>query len=117
MFDLSIAFWALAVFSALLVGFAKTGVVGTGVIAVPIFAMVFPAGASVGILLPMLCAADIIAVTYYRQHTRWHLLLPLFPWVILGIVSADFIASQIADDLLQQIIGGIINHTLAVQML
>lgn len=108
MFDLSLIYWALALFSGFLVGFAKTGVVGTGVLAVPFFAMIFPAGASVGILLPMLCAADIIAVTYYRQHTRWQLLWPLFPWVIIGIVSADLVAYRISDDVLQRIIGGIV---------
>ena len=108
MFDLSAVFWILAVISGLLVGFAKTGVVGTGVLAVPIFAMIFPAGASVGVLLPLLCVADIIAVTYYRQHARWQLLWPLFPWVILGIVFADLIALRISDDLLQRIIGGIV---------
>ena len=108
MFDLSATYWILAVVSGLLVGFAKTGVVGTGVLAVPIFAMIFPAGASVGILLPLLCAADIIAVTYYRQHSQWRLLWPLFPWVILGIVSADLVAARISDDVLQRIIGGIV---------
>jgi len=108
MFDLSAVYWLLAIISGLLVGFAKTGVVGSGVLAVPFFAIIFPAGASVGILLPLLCAADIIAVTYYRQHTRWQLLWPLFPWVVLGIVSADLIASRISDELLQRIIGGIV---------
>jgi uncharacterized membrane protein YfcA len=108
MFDLSQVYWVLAIISGFLVGFAKTGVVGTGVLAVPFFAVIFPAGASVGILLPLLCAADIIAVTYYRQHTRWQLLWPLFPWVILGIVSADLVASRISDDVLQRIIGGIV---------
>lgn len=108
LFDLNFVYWIAAICSGLVVGFAKTGVVGTGVLAVPFFAMMFPAGASVGILLPLLCMADVMAVAYYRQHTRWQLLWPLLPWVALGIIGADFIAPHIPDDLLQRIIGGIV---------
>jgi hypothetical protein len=54
----------LAVLTAILVGVAKTGVSGMAILVVPLIAMVFPAKESVGALLPMLIAGDILAVIY-----------------------------------------------------
>ena len=100
--------WALLLVSALLVGFAKTGISGTGILAVPLMAMAFPAKQSVGVLLPMLIVADILAVITYHRHARWALLWPLFPWVIVGIVIATAVAEHLSDNHLQPLIGIIV---------
>ena len=80
--------WALLYLAGLFVGFAKTGVSGVGILAVPIFAIVFPANQSAGILLPVLCFADIFAVSYYRRHCEWKHIWGLMPWVGIGLLSA-----------------------------
>lgn len=83
--------WALLYISALIVGFAKTGITGIGILAVPLFAMVFPAEKSAGLLLPVLCVADLVAVFYYRNHADWKQIWRLMPWVAVGLLSATLI--------------------------
>ena len=89
--NISIFHWGLLYISAIIVGFAKTGVAGIGILAVPIFAEVFPAKMSAGFLLPVLCVADILAVSYYRRHADWKKIVPLMPWVALGLIAATLI--------------------------
>ena len=52
--------WAVIALSALCVGMSKTGVQGIMLMIVPLLAMAFGAKESTGIILPMLCMADII---------------------------------------------------------
>lgn len=83
--------WVLLCISGIIVGFAKTGVAGIGILAVPIFAEIFPAEQSAGILLPVLCVADVMAVSYYRRHADWNKIIPLMPWVAIGLLSATLV--------------------------
>lgn len=78
--------WALGGAAAILVGAAKTGVPGLGILVVPIMATAFGGKASVGTLLPLLIVADIFAVSRYRHHADWSRLWRLFPWVLPGVV-------------------------------
>ncbi|MBN2712787.1 MAG: sulfite exporter TauE/SafE family protein [Planctomycetes bacterium] len=80
-------FWFLAACCALLVGFAKCGISGAGILAVPLMAQIFPAGKSTGILLPMLVAGDILAVVYYKKHAVWGHVLRALPWAICGVIA------------------------------
>lgn len=77
--------WGLAIFGALIIGVAKTGVGGLGMLAVVVFASVMPAKASAGFVLPMLICADVVAVLAYRRHAEWALLWKLFPWTAVGV--------------------------------
>ena len=54
--------------AAFLVGFTKTSVGGVGILAVLLMALALPGKASPGLLLPMLIAADIMAVLYFRRY-------------------------------------------------
>ena len=62
---LDIGFFVLV---ALLVGMAKTGVHGAGMVAVPVLASVFGGQSSSGLMLPILCMADVFGVIYYHRH-------------------------------------------------
>ncbi len=78
--------WVLGGLCAVLVGMAKTGVPGLGILVVPWMYYVVPAGFSgPGTLLPLLCAADLFGVFYFRRHARAWDLFQLFPWVAVGI--------------------------------
>ena len=91
--DIPIEPGVLAILTAILVGVAKTGVSGMAILVVPLIAMVFPAKESVGALLPMLIAGDILAVIYYRQHAQWEELVKLVPGVAAGmLIGATFLA-------------------------
>ncbi len=92
----------------LLVGFSKTGIPTIGILSVTLMATVFPAKYSVGILLPMLIAADLVAVAYYRRGVVWKHLMILMPWVIIGILSGYVTLIYIDDSALKQMIGYIV---------
>lgn len=91
MLDLEPLAWAAGVLAALMVGFAKTGIPGSGVLAVPLMALAFGGRLSVGALLPLLIFADTIALLWYRQHCQWDALRRLLPTVIIGML-AGFVA-------------------------
>ncbi len=104
-FDLSMSQWLWAILAALLVGATKTGVAGLGTLAVLIMADIFDAKLSAGILLPMLIMADMMAVTYYRRHANWPLLLKLIPPALAGIVIGYFLMGKMSNDALRIVIG------------
>ncbi len=82
---------------AVLIGMSKTGIHGAGMIAVPMLAVVFGGQLSSGILLPILCLADIIGVWYYHRHASWYHLKKLFPWAALGTVLGTVVGGVIDD--------------------
>jgi uncharacterized membrane protein YfcA len=100
--------WALAVAAAFFVGVSKTGIGGLGMLPVVIFAQIMPAKQATGIVLPLLCFGDLIAVASYRQHTRWQFLWKLFPWTAAGVVIGYFALGRIDDRQAKLMIGSIV---------
>ena len=84
--DLSLLQYFYITLAAFLVGFTKTSVGGVGILAVLLMALAIPGKASPGVLLPMLIAADIMVVIYFRRSCQWRLLLGLLPLVAVGVV-------------------------------
>lgn len=109
--------WVFAVVAALLVGVAKTGVAGLGILPVAIYAQLVPAKQASGLLLPLLIVGDVIAVLSYRQHTQWRYLLRLFPWTAIGVVSGYFAMDRIDDRQARIMIGVIILVLVALHVL
>jgi uncharacterized membrane protein YfcA len=85
-------------FVAVLIGMSKTGVHGAGMIAVPLLAAVFGGQLSTGIILPLLCIADVMGVWYYHRHASWYHLRKLFPWAVLGTVIGTYVGGIIDDE-------------------
>jgi len=108
--------WALAVVAALLVGVAKTGIAGIGMLFVVIFAQILPAKQATGLVLPLLCFGDLVAVASYRQHANWRHLWRLFPWAALGVVVGFFVLGRIGDRDMRQLIGGIVVTLVALHL-
>lgn len=100
--------WALLVLGAFLVGLAKTGIAGIGILAVAIFALILPTRESVGVVLLILIAADIVAVTAYRRHAVWSHLWRLFPWAAIGVMIGFATMGRINDAQVAKLIGGIL---------
>jgi len=106
--DLSIFGVAQAILAALLVGFSKTGIAGLGILIIPLMAGIFPAKASVGVLLPMLIFGDLFAVAYYRRHAQWRILCRLLPWVMPGILGGYFALRSLSSAQLAPVLGGLV---------
>ncbi len=106
--DLNFLQWILAASCSMMIGMTKAGVAGIGLVAVVILADLFGGKSSSGIILPMLCIADTLAVLYYRQHAQMKLILKLMPWVLLGLVAGVFIGNFISDKVFKITIGVIV---------
>jgi uncharacterized protein len=73
---------------ALLIGMSKAGLSGFGLAMVPIMALIFGAKPSTGVILPMLIAADIMAVIYYHSSAIWKYIIRILPWAAAGVIIA-----------------------------
>ncbi|OHB58465.1 MAG: hypothetical protein A2173_09085 [Planctomycetes bacterium RBG_13_44_8b] len=114
MFDLSFLDWIVIALCAVLVGIAKTGIPGVGILVVPLMAAVLPARNSVGVLLGILILADLFAAGYYRYNANWHLVLRVLPAAFCGIIAGYFGLKVVTNEQLQPIIGGVVLVMLAV---
>ena len=90
--------WTLIGVSALLIGMTKAGLMGAAMAAIPIMANIFGAQLSVGVILPMLIAADVIAVIYYRRHADWGVVVRLLPWALAGIIIGVAVGEAIPEE-------------------
>jgi uncharacterized protein len=107
--------WALGAFGAFLVGLSKTGIPGLGILNIAIFALVFPARESVGLVLLILICGDIVAVSTYRRDASWPHLLRLFPWAALGVVAGYFALGRVDDVQMRRLIGVILLSLVLLQ--
>lgn len=80
--------WVLLFTCALLIGMSKTGIQGITLLAIPLMAINFGAKPSTGLILPMLCFSDLIAVCYYRRTAEWKYVFKLLPAAIIGFFLA-----------------------------
>ena len=100
--------WIALVACAILIGVAKTGLPGAGILAVPLAAMAVPARESVGLVLPMLIFADLFAVAWYRHHAQWKHLLRLMPWTAGGLLIGFALLNVLSNTYLKPVIGAIV---------
>jgi len=108
--------WALAILAAFGMGVAKGGLAGVGLFHVVVFAFLFGAKESTGIVLPMLLVGDICAVTWFRQHARWDYIRKMLPAACVGIVLGSIWMHRISDAFFKPLIGWVI-LTLAILQL
>jgi uncharacterized membrane protein YfcA len=108
--------WSLAVLAALGMGISKGGLAGVGLFHVVVFAFLFGARDSTGIVLPMLIVGDICAVTILHQHARWDYVRRMLPPTCVGVIVGTLLMGRVTDATFKPIIGWVI-LTLAVMQL
>jgi len=114
--DLSPVQWLLAVIAAAGIGVSKSGFAGFGLLHVIIFAFLFGARDSTGVLLPMLIAGDIGAVLAFRQHARWEYIRRMMPPTMAGVVAAALVMARLDETMFRPVIGWIILALAALQI-
>lgn len=80
--------WLLAAFAVIVIGVAKSGFGGgVGILAVPMFVLAMGPKRGLGVMLPLMLAADVFSV--YHHWRRWdrYNLKVLMPGTIAGIVT------------------------------
>jgi len=114
--NLSVESLSVVVFVALLLGMAKTGVHGAGMLSVPLLAIAFGGKASSGLMLPMLLVADVFGVWYYHRHASFKHLKILFPWAAVGIVAGSIAGNFISEEVFRIIMATTIFSSLAIMI-
>ena len=108
--------WLVISLAALSIGMSKTGVQGIMLMIVPLMAMAFGAKESTGVILPMLCMADIIAVAYYKRIADWKIVAKLLPTAIIGFFLAIGVDNAIPTGQFRQLMGWTLMLALAVMI-
>jgi len=109
--------WIISIICALMIGFAKAGIPGSGILVPLLAASIIPAKESTGFVLPMLIMADILAIIYWRRYVEWKQLFRLLPWAWLGIFSGFVGMIYISNENLKTFIGLLVLILLGVSWL
>jgi len=108
--------WLLGIFSAFMIGVAKTGAPGVGTMIAPLMVLtVGDARFATAWTLPVLSTADVFAVAYWRRQAEARQLFSLIPWVLVGIAGAAA-ALSLDEAVIRKIIGVIIVGMLAIYL-
>ncbi|MGR3811849.1 sulfite exporter TauE/SafE family protein [Jiulongibacter sp. NS-SX5] len=100
--------WSMAFLATFVIGLSKAGLRGIDIMNVTIMALVFGSKTSTGIVLPLLCIADIMAVVYYNRHADWKHFKKLMPWMIVGVLLGWYIGKEINEAVFKRIMAVII---------
>jgi uncharacterized membrane protein YfcA len=113
---LSIGAWLLLATAAFGIGITKSGFAGVSLVHVLIFAYVFGAKASTGIVLPMLIAGDTMAMLMFGQHADWRYVRRMFPPALLGVIAAWLLMDVMSESYYRPTIGCIILALAVMQL-
>jgi uncharacterized membrane protein YfcA len=114
LFTYSPANWILILLSAFIIGLSKAGLKGIDMMNVTLMAIVFGGKASTGVVLPLLCAVDILAVFYYHRHANWTQFWKLIPWMIIGILIGVYTGKDLNEPIFRKLMAIIIILTVVI---
>lgn len=106
--------WILVMLAALLIGMGKAGLKGIDMLNVTLMAIVFGGKSSTGIVLPLLCIADIGAVAYYNRHAQWKHFWKLVPWMMIGVLIGVFVGKDMDEIVFKKVMAIIILVTIVI---
>ncbi|MEO7768525.1 MAG: sulfite exporter TauE/SafE family protein, partial [Ferruginibacter sp.] len=112
----SITDWTLILLAAFIIGLSKAGLKGIDMMNVTIMAIVFGGKASTGIVLPLLCFTDILAVIYYNRHAQWPHFWKLIPWMMVGILIGVFVGKDLNEAIFRKLMALIIIVTVIIMI-
>lgn len=99
------AFWLAAIPAVLLMGLAKGGFSGLGLLSIPLLCLVMPPVKAAAIMLPILCVQDAVSVWAYRKTFDKRNLLLLLPGSVIGIAIGWFFAARLSDAIVLLAVG------------
>ena len=115
--DFTHAQWMLTLLAAFGIGLSKSGLLGIGLMHVLIFAGLFSARGSTGVVLPMLIAADIAAVLLFRRHALWSHVARTLPPAVLGVAIGWWLMRWLPDARYPPLIGLVVLVLALLQLL
>jgi uncharacterized protein len=103
--------------AATCIGVAKSGLSGVSMVHVLVFASVFDAQASTGIVLPMLIVGDIAAIRAYGRHANWDQVRRMMPPAIVGVLLGWGLMNFISGIAFRPLIGCLILCLAVLQLI
>ncbi len=91
------AYLAAMVPAVILVGLAKGGFSGLGLLSLPLMALVLPPVQAAAIMLPILIVQDMVSVWAYRREFDRRNLATMLPGALLGVLAGYALASRVSD--------------------
>lgn len=98
---------ALACLAVAILGLAKGGFSGLGVLATPLLALKLPPVTAAALLLPVLMVQDVVSVWSYRKTWDGWIIGWMLPGAAVGIASAAVLAAAIPEERLLVVLGAI----------
>lgn len=111
------SFYLLALLAALCIGLSKSGFSGISMISVFLLADLYGARASVGLALPLLIAADLMAYPAFIRHGSWRPVWRLLGPTLAGLAAGWWLLGNIDDQMARRVIGGCVLSMVALQVL
>ncbi|MCH5600617.1 sulfite exporter TauE/SafE family protein [Niabella ginsengisoli] len=102
--------------AAFFIGLSKAGLKGIDMLNVTIMAIVLGGKASTGVVLPLLCVADLLAVKYYHRHAEWKHFWKLIPWMVVGVIVGVFAGQEMDEILFRRVMATIIVITVVIML-
>ena len=99
------AFYLTAIPAVILVGFAKGGFAGLGLLAMPLMALTISPVQALAIMLPILMVQDVVTVWSYRRSWDPTNIVRLLPGAVIGIGIGYLLAAYVSEDAVALTIG------------
>ena len=107
-------FYAAAIPAVILLGLAKGGFAGIGILGVPLLALVISPVQAAAILLPILLVQDVVSVAAFYRSRDDAVLRQMLPGAALGIAAGYLLAARVSVAMIELAVG-LITLAFAVQ--
>jgi len=98
-------FWLAAIPAVLLMGLAKGGFSGLGLLSIPLLCLVMPPVQAAAVMLPILIVQDAVSVWAYRKTFDRRNLMLLLPGCVVGIGLGWYFAARLSDAMVLLAVG------------
>jgi len=110
------SFYLLALLAAFCIGLSKAGFSGVSMVSVLLLAELYGAKASVGLALPLLIAADLMAYPAFIKYGSWRPVWKLLGPTLIGLLAGWWLLGWIPDEAARRVIGGCVLLMVVLQV-
>ncbi len=108
--------YGLALLAALCIGLSKAGFSGISMVAVVLLAEIYGSKASVGLVLPLLIVADLIAYPAFLNHGSWRPVWKLLGPALVGLGLGGWLLGEISEASSRRTIGSCVLLMVTLQL-
>jgi uncharacterized protein len=109
--------YAFALLAALCIGLSKAGFSGISMVSVVILAEIYGPKVSVGLALPLLIAADLMAYPAFIKHGSWKPVWRLLGPALVGLALGWWVLGKIDNLMMRRVIGACVLLMVTMQIL